>query len=82
MDSALTLEKAKIAIRQREAIQDNKSLWRGDSSSDPIRVDTIKGKTKSDRHFKKAVTATTPKQCTRCGKGSHKRDKCPAHDAV
>ena len=82
MDSALTLEKAKIAIRQREAIQDNKSLWRGDDSSDPIRVDAVKGKTKSDKHFKKVVTATTPKQCTRCGKGSHQRDKCPARNAV
>ena len=28
------------------------------------------------------MTATTAKQCTRCGKGSHKRDKCPARDAV
>ena len=82
MDSALTLERAKTAIRQREAIQDNKSLWRGDSSSDPIRVDAVKGKTKSDKHFKKTVTATTAKQCTRCGKGVHKRDKCPARDAV
>ena len=82
MDSALTLEKVKIAIRQCEAIQGNKSLWRGDGSSDPIRVDAVKGKTKSDKHFKKVVTATTPKQCTRCGKGSHQRDKCPARDAV
>ena len=82
MDSALTLERVKTAIRQCEAIQDSKSLWRGDSSSDSIRVDAVKGKTKSDKHFKIAVTATTAKQCTRCGKGSHKRDKCPARDAV
>ena len=57
----------------------DKSLWREDSSSD---LDAVKGKTKSDKHFKKAVTATMPKQSTRCGKGSHKRDKCSARDAV
>ena len=84
MDAALTLEQAKKAIRQCEAIQDNIAFWMGDSSSDPIRVDGFKGKTKSDKHSKKAATGTssTAKQCTRCGRGNHKRDKCPARDAI
>ena len=42
MDAALTLEKANTAVRQREAIQDNIPLWKGDSSSDPITVDALK----------------------------------------
>ena len=63
MDAALTLEKAKTAIRQREAIQDNRPLWKGDSSSDPITVDALKGKAKqSDKNSRKS--GTTPKQCT------------------
>ena len=82
MDSALTLEKAKTAIRQCEAIQDNKSLWRGNSSFGPIKVDAVKGTTKSDKHFKKAMTATTPKQWSRCGKENQKRDKFLARDVV
>ena len=44
MDAALTLEQAQKAIRQCEAIQDNKTFWRGDSSSDSITVDVFKGK--------------------------------------
>ena len=88
MDAALTLEKAKTAIRQREAIQDNRPLWKADSNPDPITVDALnKGKTKSDKHSRRAATgasnpATAPKRCTRCGRGVHRRDKCPAHDAV
>ena len=42
MDAALTLEKAKTTIRQREAIQDNRPLWKADSNPDPITVDHIK----------------------------------------
>ena len=41
MDAALKLEKAKTAIRQRKAIQDNRPLWKGDSNPDPITVDTL-----------------------------------------
>ena len=88
MDAALTLEKAKTAIRQREAIQDNRPLWKGDSNPDPITVDALnKGKTKSDKHSRRAATGasnptTAPKQCTLCGRGVHRRGKCPAHDAV
>ena len=88
MDAALTLAKAKTAIRQREAIQDNRPLWKGDSNPNPITVDALnKGKTKSDKYSRKVATgasnpATAPKQCTRCGRGVHRRDKCLARDAV
>ena len=34
----------------------------------------------SDKNSRKS--ATTPKQCTRCGRGVHRRDKCPACDAI
>ena len=74
MNAALTLEQAQKAIGQCEAIQDNKAFWRGDSSSDSITVDVFKGKTKSDKHSKKAATSSTAKQCSRCGRGNHKRD--------
>ena len=88
MDAALTSGKAKTAIRQCEAIQDNRPLWKGDSNPDPITVDVLnKGKTKSDKHPRRVATgasnpATAPKQCTRYGRGVHKRDKFPARDAV
>ena len=42
MDAMLTLEKAKKAVRQREAVQESKSLWRSNSSSDPITGHTKK----------------------------------------
>ena len=43
MDAALTLEKAKTAITQCEAMQDNRPLWKEESSSDPITVDALEG---------------------------------------
>ena len=47
MDAALMLEKAKTAIRPWKAMQDNRPLWKGDSSSNPITVDALKGKNKT-----------------------------------
>ena len=60
MDAALTLEKAKTTIRQCEAIQDNRPLWKEDSSPDPITVDALNGKAKQfDKNSRKSTT--TPK---------------------
>ena len=86
LDAELTLEKAKTAIRQHEAVQDN----RGVAKSTPITLDSLKGRPKHPSSKppyprKQALPSQrrdSYKQCTRCGKGSHKRDKCPARDAT
>jgi len=85
MNAALTLEKAKTAVRQREAIQDSKPFWKGENSSDPIPVDALKGKIHGKQTRKTTMnpsnTNASAKSCTQCGRGSHKQEKFPARDA-
>ena len=87
MDADLTLEKAKKSIRQREAVHEHQDVLIGNRTS-TVAVDTVK-QTKQPRKPVRAKkpeggpTASVPsKQCTRCGKGSHRRDKCPAREAI
>ena len=79
-------------VRWCEAVQDNRGMSNG-SKSNPITVDAMKGRSKHPNSkppsFKKPATPThnyhkgdSYKQCTRHGKGSHKRDKCPVRDAT
>ena len=42
LDANLTLEKAKIAIRQKEAVHEQQRILKGDSKSNPITLDTVK----------------------------------------
>ena len=42
LDANLTLEKAKIAIRQKEAVQEQLGILNGDSKSNPITLDAVK----------------------------------------
>ena len=42
LDANLTLEKAKIAIRQKEAVQEQQGILNGDSNSNPITLDAVK----------------------------------------
>ena len=42
LDANLMLEKAKIAIRQKEAVQEQQGILNGDSKSNPITLDAVK----------------------------------------
>ena len=91
MDPNLTLQKAKKMVRQVGAVQEQQLILKGESSSDPIQVDHLRGKPRArtspvfkpqSRKRPSPKLTTSPKQCSRCGKGSHKKDECPARDAV
>lgn len=46
LDVNLTLEKAKMAIRQKEAVHEQQGILKGDSKSNPITPDAVKQHTK------------------------------------
>ena len=83
LDAELTLEKAKKAIRQREAVHEHQDVLTGDLRNPPTAVDAIQHTKQSRKTSNKRLGgASPPKKCTRCGKGSHMKDKCPARDAI
>ena len=88
LDADLTLEKAKKKIRQREAVgQQQKELK---ETNEEAKVDELHSKrfSKGNRLQNRGRAGgysrkTTPtKTCTRCGRGSHPKEKCPAKDAA
>ena len=86
LDANLTLEKAKTAIRQKEAIHEQHFL-KGDSKANPITLDAVtkmhkRPPTPQPSGEKATGPRPTQKHCSRCGKGPHRRDKCPARDAT
>jgi len=90
-DSKLTLETAKKAIRQKEAVMEQQQSLKGDGSkSHPLVIDEINKRTSQSNHKKgerqPQKRNPTPKRkeetpCTRCGKGSHNKQQCPAREA-
>ena len=96
MDSTLTLDKAKKALRQAEAVREQHQTLQaaggqaGDSRSNPIQLDSVqprgvtppRQKSRRGRPKPKLQDPSKKKQCTRCGRGSHSRANCPARDAV
>ena len=93
LDPNLTLEKAKKSIRQREAVHEQQGILSGTEppSLDAVRSSKERGlgrpRDRRDRREQRTrpVTArggarqrSSPKQCTRCGKEPHARDRCPA----
>ena len=88
LDADLMLERAKTAVRQQEAVQEHQSILIGDRTSQvPITVDAVQGKQATGKPRKPAGAGkperrSSHKPCTRCGKGNHKRDKCPAREAI
>ena len=92
LDSALTLEKAKTLMRQREAVHEQQMFLSSGASGQPSQVDAIKHKVTfkqgntSDRRNQAVTNRTNPagqaKNCTRCGRGPHSRNSCPAKDAT
>ena len=88
IDPELTLEKAKTLVRQCEAVQEQQSLLQHgqkvDKSIDSLhRTPQFRGKGSQRR--RPPVTARQPQpsqgKCTRCGRGPHSRQQCPARDA-
>ena len=89
IESNLTLEKAKKFIRQRETIQQQQSILKGnkDTQNDTLGAMYMKRKVMSGKVPKRVSTnpVTAPAQtkiCRRCGKNSHPRQLCPANNVV
>ena len=95
LDPDLTLEKAKKMIRQREPVQEQQKVLKGTSETGALeelkskREVLSKESGRKPRYHRNKVKATTKqhshvqqKQCARCGKGQHTRDKCPARDVT
>ena len=67
LDADLTLEKAKMAVRQKEAVHEHQLVVReGDSRGNPIRVDAVRAQRTTEYKGAKA--------CYRCGGGHHPAD--------
>ena len=90
LDSKLTLETAKKAIRQHEVVHEQQRELKG---VQPSCLEALTGSDHRNRRPrgqrgrrtvpKQTPTSTpAPKTCTRCGKGTHPREKCPARDAT
>ena len=89
LDAELTLEKAKLKVRQREAVGEQQRELKGTE-----RAVTSLGEVRPRKSFTRKTTRSyansksksndpsTTKLCSRCGKESHPRDKCPAKDAI
>ena len=84
MDAELTLEKAKKAVRQREAVHEQQ---RELSGTEPTKLEVLhygnRGtrRRQRDRGGGRTSKPKTSTSCTRCGKEAHPREKCPAKDA-
>ena len=94
-DTVLTLETAKLKIRQSEAVQEQQRELKGAESGRPGNVDNVHSRRRpnySDKRVESSRQRETSsgtarekqrdKQCSRCGKGQHPRDKCPAREAT
>ena len=86
LDPKLTLESAKKAVRQREAVKEQqKELSISNTGVDTVRASRRQTNTPITRQRTKNVRTKQPQfrwqKCTRCGKEPHKRDICPARDA-
>lgn len=97
LDLNLTLEKAKKAIRQREAVKEQqRELTTTEANVAEVRFKSFRkkpAKTSSANHpvqtpqmnKQRHKHYNDPRQqqrsCTRCGKGAHKKESCPAKDA-
>lgn len=92
MEVDLTLDKAKMLIRQREAVQQQQGILKGESEIEAVNVRHKKNRTgkTQKRTLNPSQTVTrqlVPDQpqirtCKRCRKGSHSCQLCPARDAT
>ena len=87
LDPELTLEKAKTLVRQCEAVHEQQALLRSGPKQE-LAVDSVRrrppfknrGPNKMAR--KGSRSSDSSKQCSRCGKGPHPRQSCPAKEVV
>ena len=98
LDPDLDLEKAKKAVRKHEAVHEQQLTLKGattPSSIEALQADRRGfGKRRNYRRSgsgnhkpasqkrDKGSTPNSGNTCSRCGKGSHPRDKCPAKEAI
>ena len=93
MEVNLNLDTAKKLIRQKEAVQQQQELLKGNSATVLETVKQQKKKTMTGKTHKRfvsnQVTTRQPassqpqtKVCKRCGKGSHPHQLCPARDVT
>ena len=90
-DAKLTLEAAKTKIRQREVVHEQQRELKGAQGGKPSNLDNLQSRRRtnySDRRRESNHPRETgegrprDKQCTRCRKGQHPREKCQARDAT
>lgn len=94
MNKDLTLEKAKTMVRLREAVHEQQLTLKGQIKSEPHldavqRYPSSKGKSpatgKSAAQHQPYTRSSAQSQqqpmCSRCGRGNHPRQQCPARDA-
>ena len=94
MDAELMLETAKKAIQQQEAVYKQQQVLKGvgePSSLEAVHPQVGHKKQRGTQHQRSSHNGRSrakqklncnPRRCTRCGKGQHARDKCPAKDAI
>ena len=89
MDAGLTLKKAKTLVRQREAVQEQQILLKHSQKEDKS-IDFLRQGVPSEGKVplknRSQAPAKKPRQmqskCSRCGRGPHTRQQCPAKDAA
>ena len=79
MDETLTLDKAKKMVRQREAVKEQQNvLKQGEETS----LDFVKSDNRNTRINPSQRQAIREAKCTRCGRGPHTKQSCPAKEAT
>ena len=95
MDPVLTLEKAKKLVCQREAVHEHQQFLTGKTSASEEATLEAVSKNSGAKQVNKRLTrgpiqppSRVPQQrrhqqvCSRCGKGAHSRQACPAKDSL
>ena len=75
LDPELTLEKAKKMIRQREAVHEQLQTLKEEPDKAMDAMSAGPGNSRRQKNGQQ-------RQCMRCGKGQHPRDRCPAKEAL
>ena len=77
-DEALTLDKAKKLVRQREAVKEHQSILKREESN----LDYVKSTENKSRTHQRQKKTNSENKCIRCGKHPHTRQNCPARDSI
>ena len=83
LDAKLTLESAKTLVRQREAVHEQQAILRTTPKTE-LAVDQVQHRPPFKRGgpARETRSSQTAGKCSRCGKGPHSRQACPAKDAI